>query len=246
MLRLPATADSESLALRFARHGTRLFSLEDADVARELVSLVREAAAARNSYMSGVHEERRRIARDLHDDVSGLLLTGLHRTGAGDMRGDVQAALAEIRIMVSSLADGAKSLDDILADLRHEAATRLAAAGIALAWQLPAEAGPPVPLDYARARALTSSLREMVTNVIRHSRAGTMEVVVERDAAGLVIVIANDGPKDGGAALADATRGTGRGLANVAQRIEEIGGRCQIEPGAAGFRIRLTMPFGQG
>lgn len=241
ILAIPATVDSEALRLRFARQGTRLFSPADADVARELVGLAREAAAARNSYMSGVHEERRRIARDLHDDVSGLLLTGLHRAQVEEMRGDVRQALGEIRTMVSSLADGARPLDDVLADIRHEAATRLAAAGIALAWQLPPESAPPVTLDYARARALTASLREMVTNVVKHARAAELRVAVVRDAHALVVVVADDG----GAAVAASARapGSGRGLPNVAQRFAELGGDCRIEPDATGFRLRLTLPL---
>lgn len=241
VLNIPATADSGALCLRFARRGTRLFSPEDAAVARELVTLLQEAAVARDAYTSGVREERGRIARDLHDDVSGLLLTGLHRAGPGDMREDVRQALAEIRTIVSSLADGERPLADVLADIRHEAATRLTRAGVALAWPVLPGSGSDSTLDYARSRALTSSLREIVTNIVKHAGASQVEVAVAHRSASLLIAVQDDG----GGAPASTTReaGTGRGLVNLVQRFEEIGGRCTLEPQPTGFRVSLVLPL---
>lgn len=241
VLHIPATADSDALRLRFARRGTRLFSPDDAAVARELVSLLQEAAAARDAYVSGVQAERGRIARDLHDDVSGLLLTGLHRSGPGDMREDVRQALAEIRTIVSSLADGERPLDDVLADIRHEVATRLMRAGVALAWPVPPRDGSTATLDYTRARALTSSLREVVTNVIKHAGASQVEVAVVHRSASLLITVQDDG----GLLPSGTTRpvGTGRGLLNLVNRFEEIGGRCTLEPQPTGFRVSLALPL---
>ena len=240
LLHIPATPDSEALCLRYARGGTRLFSPADAEVGRELVSLVHEASAARSSYMVGVREERQRIARDLHDDVSGLLLSGLHRVEIDEVRDDVRQAMTEIRSMVSSLADGDRPLEDVLADIRHEAAVRLAAVGIELAWQLPPEPALHASLDYVRARTLTSSLRETVTNVIKHARASRLGVDVAFDGATLMLLVADDG---GGAVPTIAPTGSGRGLPNIMRRIEEIGGHCRLEPCATGFRMRLTMPL---
>lgn len=237
-LHLPATADSEALLLRFARGGTRLFSAADVAVARELLVLTREAAEARRAYASGVAEERRRIARDLHDDVSGLLLTGLHRADVGAMRGDVRQALGEIRVMVSSMADGARSLADVLADIRHEAATRLAAAGLRLDWP-PDTAVAPATLDYARARALISAVREVVTNSIKHSRAAALEVRAEPDPATLRLTLADRG--EGQELFPEP--GSGRGLANIAARLAEAGGRCEVEPAASGLTVRITLPL---
>ena len=239
-LHIPATPDSEALRLRYARGGTRLFSPADADVGRELVSLVQAASAARNSYMTGVREERQRIARDLHDDVSGLLLSGMHRTDIALVREDLHQAMTEIRSMVSSLAEEARPLDHVLADIRHEMATRLAAVGIELVWNLVTAPAFAVGLDYARARALTASLRESVTNVIKHAHASQLRVDATCEDGALVLHMADDG---GAACGIVAPSGSGRGLANMRQRLEEIGGSCRVELGAAGFAIRMTMPL---
>jgi len=234
---IPATADDGALALRFARRGSRLFAPEDVATARELVALGAEAARAR-----GVTEERQRIARDLHDDVSGLLLTGLHRTEVGQVRGDLRQALGEIRTMVASLAGRSQPLSVVLADLRFETAGRLEAAGLALDWPVDSEDPDLDPeLGYTHHKALTSALRETVTNVIRHSGGTRLTVHCVHDDARLTLDIADDGP----AAAAPRPHGTtsGHGLANVSSRITELGGTCAILPSPRGFRLSLSLPL---
>ncbi|MDE2405996.1 MAG: hypothetical protein KGM17_15100 [Sphingomonadales bacterium] len=240
-LALPATADDGALRLRFARRGSRLFSPDDLATARQLVALSAEAARARAEYARGVTEERQRIARDLHDDVSGLLLTGLHRTDVGAVRGDLRQALGEIRTMVASLAGRSQPLSVVLADIRFETAARVEAAGIALDWPVSAMLDEPDPeLGYAHHKALTSALREIVTNAIKHARATRLSVRTELPGGFVKLSIADDGV--GIAAGAPGPR-AGHGLGNVRQRLHELGGSCAILPGSGGFRVELLLPL---
>ncbi|WP_225011240.1 sensor histidine kinase [Novosphingobium percolationis] len=241
-LALPAAAGESALLLRHAGNGAKLFTPADLATSRELVALLEGAEEARAAYARGATEERRRIARDLHDDVSGLLLTGLHREDLAHVRGDVQQALGEIRAMVSSLAGHAQPLGLVLADCRYEASGRLAAAGITLDWPPDlAEDAEDRIVEYARHKALVSALREVVTNAIRHSGASrvTVSATIEGDRLSLLV-------RDDGRGLVAETRrevSGGNGLGNLAQRLAEIGGACTIEPSPQGFAVRLDLPL---
>lgn len=237
-------ADHGAVRLRFARRGQRLFGAAERRLADDLVALMARAEEARAEYARGVNEERRRIARDLHDDVSALLLTGLHRREVEQVRGDVRQAMAEIRTMVQSLSGEGKPLAAILADLRYEAAQRLSAAGIRLDW--PVDPASPVPddtLGYAAHKALVSAFREAISNALRHSGAGCVSIAVTCAGGQLRLLIRDDGKGLGAAA---PPRGSGgHGLANIAARLAEIGGACRILPERAGFALLLTLPLAE-
>lgn len=240
MLALPAIADEGALCLRFARRGRRLFGPAELSAARELIVLMQEAEAARAEYGRGVAEERHRIARDLHDDVSAHLLTGLHREEVALVRGDVRQALVEIRTMVSSLSGPALPLTTVIADLRYETAERLAAAGVVLDWAVGDGAGlDAVMLDYTHHKALASSVREVVSNVIKHAGAKTLVVTMTVADGALTLAMADDGAGTGTRAAV-----SGHGLGNIATRLAEIGGSCAASAGSGGFKVMLRMPAG--
>jgi two-component system sensor histidine kinase DevS len=245
-LLIPATSDDVALQLRFARRGRRTFGSADLATARELIVLIEEAETARAAYTRGVTDERQRIARDLHDDVSSLLLTGLHRRDVDEVRGDVRRALGEIRTMVTSLTGPARPLTETLADLRYECAGRLHNHGIALDWPLAADNDiDTAELDYARHKAITSTVREAISNVIRHANATRVRVSVTVDAAALAIAIDDDGHGRPAAAI-PATGGGGNGLGNLVARVSEIGGECHYLHLAPGFGVRLSIPLAGG
>jgi signal transduction histidine kinase len=241
-LLLPALAGEGPLRLSHARRGAGLFGQAALGTARELASLIAAAEQARAAYVRGVHEERRRIARDLHDDVSALLLTALHRPGLDDARSDVNRALAEVRVMASSLAGRSQTLDVVLGDSRYEAASRLAAAGIELDWPAASDLpGADCLLGYACHKALTSALRETLTNVIRHSGARMVAVRAALAGGTLRITVRDDG--HGLAVQRASGQSVGNGLPNLAQRLREFGGECILETRPGGLTVRLVLPI---
>ncbi|MGV8929558.1 MAG: sensor histidine kinase, partial [Brevundimonas sp.] len=191
--------------------------------------------AARDAYVHGASEERQRIARDLHDDVSGRLMTSLHRSDAAAMRHDVREAMADIRTIVNGLAGEPRTLGELLADVRHESQARLDACGVTLSWTAGQEFEDPRPLDYPVYRHLVSVLRESVSNIVRHAGASRVEVSVQCDDETLSIEIADDG------CGIDADVEPGNGLRNCARRAEALGGCFEILPTAAGTVVRFQM-----
>ena len=235
---MPATADDTALRLGFRAGGRRLFGPAQVALAVEVLALMRRAEAARAEYARGVGEERRRIARDLHDEVCAVLLTSLHREDVSAVRGDVRTAMADIRTIIAGLTGERRALDQVVADLRYETAGRLAAAQIALDWPLPGVPLAPRLLDYPVYKALIASHREIVSNIVKHAGAARVTVAVAEDAEGLAIDVADDG----GAAFAPRPA-RGHGLANLHLRLAEVGGSVALSPAAPGCRVLVTIPL---
>ena len=236
-LRLPAFRNLGPIVCRHADGGRRLFSAKDAAVAGHLSRLLDQLIAGRDSYVRGIETERQRIARDLHDDVNGLLLAGLLRDDPESMRSDVRSAISEIRSIVRGANESNRSVANLIAEMRQEAAIRLEAAGIALDWQVGEIDGTGL-LAYTRYRHVLSIVREGMTNILRHAGARRVHVQTRVEGAMLQLVIADDGKGTG-------LLKQGNGLTNCRRRAELMGGTFTADPGNRGFQLRLRVPIGE-
>lgn len=241
ILAIPSPLGGDALALGYAGKGSRLFDSNDLEMAKALHRLVEEMIAARRAYDQGVREERTRIARDLHDDVGARLLTGLHMADQR-LRPTLQAAMSDIRAIVSGMTGEQVSLERLLSEVRHETARRLEATDIRLDWPLSDEPDEECLLDYRRNKAITSAFREVISNVIRHARAQTLQVRISAGDERLDVVVRDDGDGMPEAALAGETQGFG--LRNLKRRLIDVGGEIDIRSGPGGTEIRLSMPLG--
>jgi two-component system sensor histidine kinase DevS len=237
-LRVPPIGDVPGMVLRYAQRGQRDFDSVDLDQLHEMIAVIDALMDARDAYVRGTANERARIVRDLHDDVSARLLTSLHREDPAMMRTDIREAMAEIRAIVFGGTGMHCLLEDVIADMRFEMSNRLEAHGIALVWPITTLACTTRTIDQASARHLMSILREITSNVVRHSGAGcvTLEMLGQGDR--LAFRIADDGIGF------DAAREWGNGLLNTARRAALLGGSFQIGPDPTGtlstFDIKLT------
>ncbi|MCW0183314.1 MAG: sensor histidine kinase, partial [Zavarzinia sp.] len=239
-MRLPPTADGPALMLRHPFGGRSLFSPVHLGLARQITHLLAEAEVGRHAYERGVAEERQRISRDLHDDVGARLLSGLHRNDIGETRKILREAIADIRTIAGALAGDRLPLSSVLADLRHETAQRVEAAGLVLDWPLALDdQAPEVMVDYALYRHLVSAVREVVSNALRHASASRITVAIDWDNRRLRANITDDG-------TGLSRKSSGNGLRNITERMTEIGGWIDFPPVAAGTRVTLAMPLRAG
>jgi two-component system sensor histidine kinase DesK len=188
---------------------------------------------------TAVQRERLRVARDLHDllgqSLSAVVLKGelamrLHDSDPDRARREVEDLAA---IAGTTLADlRAVTRDRRDTGLRDEvagAARLLTAAGVRA--DVDAEIGTlPVEVD----RLLGWTLREGITNVLRHSDATWCTVRAVRDGGSVALEIVNDRPA--------TAVGTGSGLAGLDTRARELGGRLVVEHDADRFSLRLDVP----
>lgn len=236
-LLVPAAAGSGPLRLRYPWSGKGLFGPRDLVAARQALQLVAQVETSRAAYDRGVAEERKRIARDLHDDVGARLLSGLHKPDLDETRQTLRQAITDVRLVVGGLAGERRPLDDVLADLRHETGERLDTAGVALDWPLVDTRGAVV--DYIVHRHLTSAIREIVSNVIRHAGATRLGVTAVVEGGAVRIVAADDGC----GLDRDAVAAGGRGLSNMATRAAEIGGEVRFPAAREGASVAIAFPL---
>lgn len=238
-LLLPPIGSIPSLRLSYPSAGQSLFSSESLRIANQLVALMRQAETNRESYERGTREERRRIAQDLHDDVGASLLTLLH-SAETDTRNAIASVIGEMRSIVDDVSGEGLSVRDVLADLRHETVKRMDSVGIALVWPLPIEDWD-FPLGYREQKALRSGVRELVSNIIRHSQATRVTVRYEFQSQGLSLELRDDGLGVDSSAWSRSEGGFG--LKSLRQKAAQVGGRLHLESSAAGTNATLFIPY---
>lgn len=192
---------------------------------------VREQAAS---------QERERIYSDLHDDLGAKLLSLVYRAESPVQADLARAILQDLRDVVTRSRGTPGTLGDVLADIRGEAAQRLAAVGIGLSWD---EAGdlPDPLLDTGHALHLHRIVREAISNTIRHAQARHLRVRVRASAGELLLDLTDDGSGVPAAVLA------GSGMRNMRTRAGELEGRIDWAPGTeGGAKVLLRMPLDVG
>jgi signal transduction histidine kinase len=183
--------------------------------------------------------ERERIYSDLHDDIGARLLGMIHSAESPEQADRARAVLQDLRDVVTRSRGTPGSLSDTLAEIRGETSQRLAAAGLELVWEINVDLPDP-ELDTARALHLHRIVREAISNVIRHARAGRVRVRTKAIGGKLLLDLTDDG---GGR---EASSSKGRGLDNMRERAAELAGDIDWKPRTeGGTKVLLTMPLGE-
>ena len=83
--------------------------------------------------------------------------------------------------------------------------------------------------------------KEALTNVVRHSKASEVRLVVRVENRALWVVVTDNGC---GLHLPDSTSGAHEGIASMRRRIEKLNGRFEIagEPGQ-GTAVKFSVPL---
>jgi len=203
-------------------------------------------------------QERRRIARELHDSL-GQYLAGLkiaiEMLSTSRDAADHDNLLAECRDILDKSIAETRTLSHLLhPPLLDEAGFSSAASwfvngfsqrsGIQVSLEIPAD----LPrLSEAIEIALFRVLQESLTNVHRHSRAATAEIRVEADAEQISIEIRDHGRGIPAPVLLQVDGQTskwGVGLAGMRERIHEIGGTFEVLSDGSGTCVRAVVPLG--
>jgi signal transduction histidine kinase len=210
-----------------------------------LVAIAREIGAYQREHAAlAVLEERRRIARELHDGLaqelafiavqSRALADGTPGEPLRRIASAAGRALDEARLAISALTrPGLEPLEFALADAAEEVAYR---AGAAVELDL----APGIDVLPDQRDALVRITREAIANAVRHGHAEKVEVrLTNGDGIHLAIV-------DGGLGF-DVTeterKAPGFGLTSMKERAHAIGGELSVSsaPGD-GTRVAVRLP----
>ena len=226
---------------RFNHDDLRLAEVfaQRASVAVDLSHRVAQDALRR--VVSAQEAERRRLARELHDETGQALtsiLLGLRAVEEAEGEPQLGEAIKEVRDLVrSTLRDVRRlavelrptALDDfgLVPALERLTDSFAEQTGISVDFQASLTAGRlPTEIETALYRIVQESL----TNIVKHARAGSVSVVLTRKEDAVSVVVEDDGigfepgrPRDGGL-----------GLLGMQERVALLGGRLAIEsrPGA--------------
>ena len=196
-------------------------------------------------------EERGRVARELHDSISQVLVgirykleLGRRLSARGDPKGaaavdgaidGLQGALGEVRRISHDLRPG------VLDDLGLGPALKSLCDGFRARTGLIVDFDTVVfrnRLDIESKTALYRIAQEALTNVERHAQASRVSVDLRGHSKGATLAISDDG-------LGLRRTTGGLGLRNMAERVEHLGGHLSIRPGpqGRGTMIEATVPL---
>ena len=223
-------------------------------VAEHLAVAIHNARLNQQAQRLAVLEERHRLARELHDNVTQILssislmsqsLSAAWRRDPADgerratrMAELAQMAFEEMRALLRELMPGEVAVDagrspvtlHVLAGALLEqhglatAVTRLLPVMVPGRLSLQLDFDGYVPQTSACERALLRVCQEAVSNVIRHAEAARVKVSVRVDPERVQLRVADDGR----GLPEHAPRGLG--LASMGRRLTELGGTLRVRP----------------
>jgi signal transduction histidine kinase len=211
-------------------------------ISDQLAVAIENTRLAERGQQLAVLEERRRLARELHDSVTqslfsmSLLAQALPelwnidreeaRAGLGQIRDMTRSALAEMRALLFELQPAGLGQKGLAYALREHATVIERRAGIAVVVDIARDPALPAPVEQAFFRIA----QEALSNAARHARARRVQVTLR-------------GPTPARMAIAD----DGQGFL-----IERVGDGCfglismRERAAAVGARLRVDSALGQG
>jgi signal transduction histidine kinase len=205
---------------------------------------------------AAVQEERSRMARDLHDVIAGHLsaiaiqseavLSMVDRDPVAmrrvlqSVRENSVQSLTEMRTMIHLLHADESTVERTTPARLRDVAQLLEsarAAGHVVDARTEVDGELPVAVDLSAYRIV----QEALTNVVKHAPGARASVVVDRAEATLVVEVVNE--RTGRAGVAG---GSGRGLLNMRERAQAVGGVLVAGPHERMWRVRAELPASEG
>jgi PAS domain S-box-containing protein len=203
-------------------------------------------------------EERRKIARDLHDST-GQVLVAL-AAALGQLRHSVPSPNSKARKLISesqALADQCireirtlayllhppmldeSGLEDAIRDYVEGFAKR---SGIRVQLDLPPVLGRmPREIELSLFRVVQESL----TNIQRHSGSHQAKIRIVRNSKSVTLEVSDKGSKisrSGRKSTRGFTSGVGVGIPSMNERVKQVGGQLEIDSGSVGTTLRVSIP----
>jgi signal transduction histidine kinase len=223
---------------------------------RQLEALNEELRSLSANLIAVQDNERRRIARELHDGL-GQLLSAAKMMSDTVLRGDKSVAAKE-----RSAAECSSLLEEALRQIRTISyllhPPLLDEVGLQLALQSYVEgtserSGLKAQVKFAPAdlprmapeleTALFRIVQEALTNVLRHSGADRASVELAHADNRLVLTIRDNGRGVSNELVQLRPGSAGIGIAGMTQRVKEFGGRIRLENVHPGCLVEVIIPL---
>ncbi|MGW9210345.1 sensor histidine kinase [Embleya sp. NPDC055664] len=198
----------------------------------------RAAAVAEHARVRA--EERTELARELHDSIGHAVNVMVMQAGVGRrvFADDPTFAREALGNIESVGRDALGELDRLVRVMHADRPTtdlsalvdRVRAAGREL--RLTTEE---IQVGATVAQALHRIVQEALTNALRHTDSGRIDVELAQVDDTVVLEVVNEGSQL-------RVGRPGRGLVNMRERARSVGGEVEAGPVPTGFRVRATLP----
>lgn len=200
-------------------------------------------------------EERRRLARELHDGATQNLIAlamnmATLKKGAGSSDRQTELMNDSIRLIQESIRELRTTshllhpplIDDmgLPVTLRSYAEGFEARSGIRVALTLDSQLQ---RLDHDVELAIFRIVQESLTNIHRHSHSQTASILLARKSNEIRLQISDEGTGIPPEVLARTEMGTaGVGIASMRERVRLLGGRFEVSSSSLGTTICILLP----
>jgi signal transduction histidine kinase len=221
----------------------------------QLERLNRELGKLSTRLLTLQDDERRRIARELHEGLGQELVAAKMIVDRMDPRDDSIAKREETRTRVSAMLDSSIRQIRGLSQLLHPPLLEELGLCSAINWYV-AEwaklsgvktsldmAPQDVPrLDHEIEIATFRIVQEALTNVSRHSKATQASVALVLNGRQLTVSVRDNGKGFGNDPSGDGHSPTGVGIVAMRQRAKELGGELLLQDLAPGTLLEVRLP----
>src|ERR1700736_6132414 len=224
---------------------------------RQLETLNNELRRLSTALLTSQDEERRRIARELHDGL-GQELSGAKMMLDGIVRPDLsmqwkEKAAAESSALIDRAIQQVRSMSHLLhPPLLDEVGLRSALEQYLEGFTKRSEIETSIgfePSDFPRLgaeleTAIFRIVQEALTNVFRHSAAHKAWVSLMKSESQIVVTVCDDGKGIGEHIVEFRPGSIGIGIGGMRQRVKEFGGEVQLQNTCPGTLVRVAIPIG--
>jgi PAS domain S-box-containing protein len=212
-----------------------------------------EAAAREASHklITAREDERKRIARDLHDDLNqrlALLSIEMHLLGRMEKDSEAKEQIETITTLLTDVSSEVHKLSHQLHPANLEqlglvAATRGLCQAFSKRGALSVEFNHddiPADLDQKVALCLYRITQEALQNIIKHSHATHAKILLHRETDSIHLLVADNGQ---GFDMIDASHHASLGLVGMRERVKLVDGQITFQsvPGG-GTQIQVVVP----
>lgn len=197
-------------------------------------------------------DERRRLARELHDSVGQLLAAISMNIGvmqASELSPEAMAALSENAGLVKEVSREIRTMSHLLHpplldELGLVPALRWYVEGFSNRSHIAVTFNAPDDLSRLEGDVETAVFRviqECLTNIHRHSGSASAAINISRDEQQLEIAVQDMGkgiPQE----KLDGSGHLGIGLTGMRQRMVQLGGRLEVQSGPHGTTVKAILP----
>jgi len=202
-------------------------------------------------------DERRRIARELHDSTGQKLAVlamnlAMVEKQATSLGAACNKKLSESASLTREIADEIRTLSyllhpPLLDECGFEAAIQMYLRGInrreglEVEWEMPRRLQ---RLSEEAELAIFRIVQASLTNIHLHSGSNRASVKIEHISEGLAITISDHGRgiPDGVLDRSSVDKGAGVGIVGMKERVKQLGGRLEIETSERGTQVKAVIP----